>query len=416
MRKLNAGALQMVTFIIVVIALLLSSVLILVHIHKQFRLQTDHVVESIHLVDRAMNYSLTHNLNNQDTTSVSVFDESYKSLKVKTDFWGVFEKVFAESQIKHKKINRIALVGQQPTQERTSLFLKDNKKALVIVGQTKIEGLTYLPKRGVKTGNIQGQSYYGTSYIYGSVKDSRGFPELDKALKEHLWTYIAPSFLHQKGVQLIDLASGEKIINSFKNKLQLAYSHKGITLSAVEVDGHIIIKSDTKISVEDTATLNDVILIAPIIEIRKNVQGVFQAFATKMITTAENVKLGYPSALVLFGENKVESEDHVLEIKSNGYIKGSIMYLGNPIANNYDAQIKINNNAIIEGEVYCERNLELRGTVLGSVYTNNFIVKESGTTYQNHLFNAKIGINHLSQEYVGVVSANNTKGIVKWLY
>jgi cytoskeletal protein CcmA (bactofilin family) len=373
-------------------------------------------VESVHLVDRAINYSLAHSLSSQDTTRVSVFDESYKSLTVKTDFWGVFEKVFAQSQIKHKKISRVALVGQQQSQERTTLFLKDNKKPLVVVGQTKIEGVTYLPKRGVKTGQIAGQSYYGASYIYGSVKESHDFPELDKALKKHLWSYKESSVLNQNEVELIDLASDAKISNSFKNKLQLAYSHKSIKLSTIEVSGHIVIKSDTKIIVEETAKLSDVILIAPIIEVRKNVKGVFQAFATKRISTSENVRLDYPSALVLFGDSKVESEDRILEIKANTHIKGSVLFLGQPFANNYDAQIQIDNNAIIEGEVYCEQNLELRGTVLGSVYTNNFIVKEAGTTYQNHVFNAKIGVDYLAQEYVGVVSTNNTKGIVKWLY
>lgn len=160
------------------------------------------------------------------------------------------------------------------------------------------------------------------------------------------------------------------------------------------------------------------ILIAPVIEIKRNVKGTFQAFATRHMVVAENVKLDYPSALVLLSDYKKEDseEPHYLEIKPKSQITGSVVCLGSTSTDNYDIQIKIEDNVIIEGEIYCQQNLELRGTVLGSVYTNNFIVKENGTTYQNHLYNGKINAKTLTDKYVGLAFDDSSKNIMKWLY
>jgi hypothetical protein len=71
---------------------------------------------------------------------------------------------------------------------------------------------------------------------------------------------------------------------------------------------------------------------------------------------------------------------------------------------------------IIKGEVYCNTNIELKGTVFGTVYTSNFIAKQSGSVYQNHLYNATIVVDSLSQKYVGLPFSNSKKGVLKWLY
>ncbi len=76
--------------------------------------------------------------------------------------------------------------------------------------------------------------------------------------------------------------------------------------------------------------------------------------------------------------------------------------LGQTDESNYNPQIRINPGAIIKGMVYCEQNLELRGTVYGTVFTNNFVIEEAGSNYQNHLYNAKINAHELEDQFVGL--------------
>jgi cytoskeletal protein CcmA (bactofilin family) len=382
----------MVIFIVVVIALLLSSFILFIHVHKQFRLRTDHVIETVALANQGIQFALLNEMVNGDTLSVDLNAFEYKSLNVQKSYWGIFEKAYSKATIKSITLEKLALIGSEGNTNRPALYLKDNNKPLVLVGHTKIEGKAYLPERGTRSGNISGHSYYGNEFIYGSIEQSKAFPQLDKGLLAHIKT-LNNSTLGFKNLEHIELNTSKKFTNSFKAPLQFAYSDSDLFLGDISVSGHIIIQSKTRIVIERDAKLNDVILVAPIIEIKSYVNGVFQAIATKQIKVSDHVTLGYPSALVLYKDYEKSNNKDMgtnLSVGNQSHIKGNIIALGKTLSTNYDAQITISPNAIVTGEIYCEQNLELRGTVYGSVYTDNFIIKESGSIYQNHLFNAKI--------------------------
>lgn len=421
-QKLKAGALQLTMFIAVVIALLLASFVILVHTHKRFNVQTDFVLETINNANRGINYALHNSTLLNTVITVNLKDEDYKTLKVQHDFWGLFEKVTSTSTIKTNTVTKTALIGaKQPKTNKTALYLKDNNKPLVLVGNTKIQGTAYLPKRGVKPGNISGHSYYGEQLIYGQEKLSVSFPKLLSETLQHIKTNIKDIELKQDS-QFIDLDKNRVYRNSFLKPLQIIYSNNIINLSEVTLTGHIKIESKTKIVVDATSVLKDVVLMAPEIEIKNNVNGTFQAFATESITVGKNCNLKYPSALVL-NENESSTKNEteqglypILSIAKGTTLIGVVVFLGNSKPNNYKPQIVIEENATIIGEVYCEQNLELKGEIFGTVFTNNFVAQQSGSIYQNHIYNAKILIDELPQEYVGLPIENSKKGVLKWLY
>ncbi len=421
-KKLKAGALQLTIFIVVVIGLLLSAFIILMHTHKRFNIQSGFVIETVKNTDKGINYILQNEIQKYDTISINLKDEGYKTLKVHRDYWGLFEKVTVISKIKSYEVKKVALVGvKQEIENRTALYLKENNRPLVLVGNTKIQGVVYLPKRGVKTGNISGESYNGDRLIYGQKGLSTNFPKL---LSETLETVKEINdVVVQNSNQFLDISSTNKIHkNSFLKPLKIIFSTIDINLSNIALTGHIIVQSKTKISIEASSHLKDVILIAPKIEIKNDVKGTFQAFATETITVGTNCKLNYPSVLVLneqkstIKNNSSQDLEHIIQINEGSILKGAVVFLGLPNANNYMPQIIINPNVIIKGEVYCNQNLELKGTVFGSVFTNSFVANVSGSIYQNHLYNAKILIDDLESEYVGLPLKNSKKGVLKWLY
>ncbi len=424
--KLKAGALQLTLFIVVVIALLLASFLILVHTHKRFNIQTDFVIETIDNANRGINYSLNNSIKLNDTTSINLNDEDYKTLKIHRDFWGLFEKVTSTSSIKNKTIQKAALIGAtQQKINQTVLYVEDNNKPLVLVGDTRIEGLAYLPKRGIKTGNISGHSYYGSQLIYGQSKTANKLPTLLTETNQHIKTVYNQFTTLKNDQQRIELQSGEAYSNSFLKPLKYVLNSGTITLRNIQLIGHIVVQSKTKIIIEPSAKLKDVILIAPEIEINNNVIATFQSFATKTIKVGKNCSLNYPSALVLKEKTTVSTESSTptsqetnnIIIDENSTIKGVVVYQGQSKTNNYKPQIVLENNASVLGEVYCTQNLELKGSVFGSVFTSNFIANQFGSVYQNHLYNATINVNELPKEYVGLTfNSTKGKGVLKWLY
>jgi cytoskeletal protein CcmA (bactofilin family) len=422
--KLRAGALQLTLFIIVVIALLLAAFVLLINTHKRFQIQTDFIIETTRNADKGIDYALQNTIRLNDTTSINLEDEDYKNLKVHRDFWGVFEKITTVSQIKNNRFQKIALIGAKQSEgNRSALYLQDNNMPLVLVGNTKIEGTAYLPKRGVKSGNISGESYYGSKLIYGQTKVASKLPKVFAETIDQikLIENLVSKVLNQ---QFISLESGNQYSNSFLKPTQVVFSNSDIYLNEIKLTGNIIIQSKTKIIVEASSILKDVVLIAPKIEIKNNVIGNFQAIASKNILVGKSVQLQYPSALVL-NENKILAQQEIsnesieqnnIIINDNSTIKGLVLFLGLDQLNNYKAQVKLKEKATIIGELYCNTNTELEGTINGTVYSNNFIANQAGSIYQNHIYNGEININELSEEYVGLPFKNSKKGVLKWLY
>src|SRR5690554_5201184 len=342
--KLKAGALQSTLFISVIIAILLAAFILLIQLHKRFDMQTKFIRETVATANYGINYSFLNTVSLRDSVFVPLDDASYKSLKIYKDYWGVFEKVISVSKIKTNRIEKIAFIGgMQPTVNRLALYVEDNNKPLVLVGQTKIQGVAFLPEQGVKAGHISGHSYYGTDLIYGPIRTSRTLPKL---LPEFYSSMDNISFENKDA--FVDISNARNLSNSFLSPVKTIYSSQTIYLSQIRLTGHIRIVSDSKIVVEATSNLTDVVLIAPEIEIQNGVHGVFQSLATKKITVGKHCTLNYPSALLLktkkprFPEGtENQSVDSEIRIGADSVVKGVVVYQGESANNNYKAQLII---------------------------------------------------------------------------
>lgn len=423
--RLKAGALQLTLFIMVVVALLLASFVLLVHTHKRFNLQTDLTVGAIRNTDFGVDYALNNALGLGDTVSIDLRGGDYKELKVHRDFWGLFEKVISKSTVKNRNFQKVALVGAaQPKTNPMALYVEDNNRPLVLVGRTRIEGTAYLPERGARTGNISGHSYYGSQLVYGPTRTSKTFPELFSQTRANIKTLNGPTG-ERNQERFLRPKPGGSYGNSFFSPLQYVMDTGTLTLRDVQLTGHIMVQSRTRIVVEPSAKLRDVILMAPEIEVNDRTIGTFQCIASRSIKVGRNCRLDYPSALVLSEGKTVaqEPEDanvagpNGIVLGSHSTMEGAVVYLGQPKSGNYRPQVVLETDSKVIGEVYCNQNLELKGSVLGSVFTSNFIAQQFGSVYQNHLYNATINANGLPREYVGLTFDNTEqKGIIKWLY
>lgn len=413
-KKLKAGALQLVTYISVVIALLLGCFILLIHTQNQFKAKSFVLTQTIQDCDKGISYALHNSTNTKDSITLNL--DTNSSISLQSEYWGTFKKISVVSKRKHIRFIKTAFIGSQRPKEKNALYLKDHNQPLVLVGNTVINGSTHLPKAGVRSGNISGQSYNREKLVDGSIKIIKQFPKLNfqhRSYIQNIQQYYASK--NTKGATRI--RTGDVIINSFSNPTEVYVSYEDIYLSNISVRGNIIIQSYSKILVDKTAILKDVILIAPKIELRDAVKGEFQAFANDKIIVGNNCNLEYPSALVLTKKytDPIKPE-HFIKIDSQSKVKGNIMILGRKDDQNYNPQIIIEPNATVFGEIYSELTVELKGKVYGTVYANGFTTRANGSNYQNHLLNAEINSKKLSNEYIGLPIINTKKGIAKWLY
>lgn len=422
--KLKSGALQFTVFVAVLIALLLSGLMLYAYTFMYMKEQSKGAIENIQFSDTGIEYLLKQHEINTDTLSVDLIKKENQTIKVHLSQWGIFEKAFAKSQFRKKVFIKTALIGSLiNSEESPTLFLQETQNPLTIVGNTSIKGIAYLPSQGVKPGYIAGNSYYGKQLIDGSIKKSTpALPKLEKSVIDALVFYVKDYKPLIQG-DYINLETNQRIINSFKEKTKGAYLKEPIILENREITGNIIIKSDTLIRIKRTAILKDLILIAPIIEIEDGTMGNFQAIASKTITVGKGCKLSYPSALVLFQENKnnqiVVSNnmfDNQIFIDSGTIVKGSVCYFQTKEVTDFQTQIVLEKEAKIKGQVYCNGNFELKGIVSGSVYTKQFVVNQSGSIFVNHIYNGVIENENIPNIFGGIVLEKEPKTVMKWLY
>lgn len=421
--KIFSGALQFTVFIGVLIALLLVGLVMLAYSHNFFTLQSKATIENIQLSNVGMHYALETTSQSTDTLIIHALDNEQQKVEVQESRWGIFNRAIVKTTHRKKIFYKSAFIGARiKPQERSVLYLKENFKPLVVVGNTMIKGNVFLPHQGVRPGTIAGNSFYGQELIQGSSKTStEALPELQDGFRKNIEGLLAQQVpLDEKSY--LGESQLKRYTHSFIKPTKIYYSKEPIILDGCLLKGNLIIRSEKAITIKSTSLLNDLLIIAPVVEVEDNVTGNFQVIAGKTIKVGKNCKLNYPSALLLIQDKNwapptiTDEYDNQILIDTGSKIKGAVVYFESVKENNFKIQVLLNQDTIVTGEVYCEGNLQLSGSVSGSVYTNQFVVNEGGSMFMNHLYNAQINSSTIPSGFCGIVFDNSQKGIAKWLY
>lgn len=413
-KRIFSGALQFAIYTAAVVALLLFGLILYLHTFSFFGQQINSNNTNIKATDKGFSTVLKENQIVNDTLIIPSFEDSFQITKAISDYWGIFQKTKIVTSKNNKKFQKVALIGSHfEHQDRKTLYLKDLFKPLVVVGNTRIEGIASLAEQGIRPGNIAGNSYYGNQLIYGRIeRSSDKLPELNNSFYENI-DYLLKYKKPNKNNDYLEI--NLKNVNSFFDTTKWLYSNSILTIQD-EFIGNIIIKSDTLIRITNTSKLKDIVLIAPTVIIEDNVSGTFQVIASNRIKVGKNVVLNYPSSLIL-KKDKIDNEkDNMLFIDENSIVKGIVCYVTPNLVSNFSTELFCSEKSTLLGEVYCDGNFELKGSVIGSVYTHQFISNTSGTLFINHLYNASLSSNKLPDYYSGLLFENQSKSIMKWLY
>lgn len=413
-KRIFSGALQFAIYTAAIVALLLFGLILYLYTFLFFGQQLNVNNCNIKAINNGFATVLNENRVNGDTLSITNIEDSFQETKAISDYWGIFQITKIKTLNRTNRFEKIALIGSHfDSNTRSVLYLKDLFKPLAVVGDTKIEGTTLLSSQGVKPGNIQGNSYYGDQLIYGTIqRSSDQLPSLNTTFQKNI-NKLLTTAIPRKDDDFLIVDSNNR--NSFFEDTKWYYSQDLISIQE-EFTGNIIIKSDTLIRVTKQSKLKDVVLIAPNVIIEDNVKGIFQVVASKSIKVGKNVTLDYPSSLTLKKEHKDNNYENLLFIDEYAIVRGIICCFASNLSNNFAVDLFCNKNTVLLGEIYCEGNFELKGSVIGSVYTHQFISNTSGTLFVNHLYNAFLSSEMLPDYYSGLLFENQPKSVMKWLY
>ncbi|MCK8522547.1 hypothetical protein M0D21_13265 [Aquimarina sp. D1M17] len=410
---------QFALLISVIVALILSAFLLLTHVQSFFNIKSNELLEASTLSNQQILEPFQKIVVTKDTVRQ---EKEGRIKKLHATFHGAWMKVFSEITIHNRAISKTALVGSLGDNVSPNLYLVDTNSPLVVVGNTRIEGNSYVPKQGMKAGNISGNYYQGSSLYYGRVLESK------KTLPPLSPDWI--SYLESLGRGILvdesnSIVASKDIKNSFYDHYQIIYDPATIILGDEKIAGNVIVQSGSRIIVENASQLQNVMLVAPEVTIKDNVKGSMQIVASKKISIGKNCYLSYPSSIVLYDQTKPANaaagnlQNNVVDfvIGNNTKIEGGVVFLEKypEQQNRIQTHLKMASGSEVIGEVYCQGNMDFQGIIRGSVYAKRFVANQSGSIYLNHIYNGKVLTNPIPN-YAGLLFQDSENTVAQWLY
>ncbi len=417
--RLPAGSLVL-TIIIALILSILSSALILIGYYNRLSYKTDEIKER---VDR--NFESTVNLvlsdtaiyQNDFTDSLDLFGEGSDSVKITKSLWGIFE--IARIKSFYGKFFREECFFYGTSMDgslNACLYMADHQRPLSLVGETKLIGDAYLPKAGLKTSYIAQRGFSSTKLIDGSIKPSDQFlPVLNEEIKNNITQLLEKRNIRTFNNGKANLFNKGSILNNFKDSTLIYTQDGNLVLTDLILDGRVIIIASGLITVEPSAALSNVILVASGIVFKTGFHGKVQAIGTDSIIVQNNCIFNYPSALLL-----IKSESEILQnrmiIGEGNNINGLLV----SICRNddlYKSYVEIGNNTTFNGMIYSMGYLNLKTDITGIVLTDFFIYKTPSAIYENHLVDIEINRKNLSDYFLtsSIIRSDEKKGILQWV-
>ena len=353
-----------------------------------------------------------------EAKQVTLFNDTARICSLIKKHWGVHLAIQAESSWKNLSFRRLALVGRTiGGSDAVGLYLTDHGHYLAVAGDTYLSGRCYLPKLGARKAYIDGKSFKYRDIVHGETHtSSEKLPSLPDELSEYLESDLFGNGNNSDSLVNESYLNRGDLERSFRKRTVRIYDENEIVLSNVDINGNFRVQSAEKIIIRESANLENIVCIAPVIEVKEGFNGAVQLFALDTLLLEEDVNLQYPSALVLsgFGRSSI-----YMDIASDCNIAGSVL-LFTDSEEGTDVILTIADDTEINGQVYCTGKVSLRGSVNGSLYCDRLFLQTRQGYYENHLLDAHIDPTSLTPAFAGGVISDmaggiNRNRIVEWL-
>ncbi len=400
---IKAASLYYAIIFMLLIGILLSGLLLYSGSHRIFVNRLEAENELIDFNESSIAFALEYYKKLDSTPYIEKpFDDNF-ILATKKEKYGVLDLLFCKSYFHNDTITRKAIVGTTVS-KNLALFLADNDKSLYLFN-TKLIGNCFLPKKNYSKLQISNNSY-GTNIVKGNIMASpKKIPKIDEIFNFDFHQYIKTTYS--------ELPPNSSYSNSFSRNGVMIVMNDKIDFDNISLSGKYIIKAYDSISIKKNAKLNNIIIQSPKIHIENGFVGSVQLIASKSIWIDKNVKLKSPSFLLL--KNSTKFKETYVNIDESTIIDGGIVLYGKTDDINTN-NLTINKGALVRGTVYCNGSIQLKGKVLGSVYTNNFFLDTGTSKYNNAIKDASIKALPTDFTFINLNFLNSKKyKIIQWL-
>jgi hypothetical protein len=414
--KQKASSLLYALFILIAVGTLLTLIIFLFLISSKTVIEQNKEDRKFYDLESGFNVLLSGNniIPLNSSQDYDLFEDEKSIVHLSRWQWGLMESVTCSIEHENDKFEKSALIASGSS-DGQRFFMVNQNSSLSLSGQAELHGKCYLPEKGLERAFISGKPYIGDKLIYGQkLLSESSMPKLLGGFKENIYSLLSQKNDSPNDSVVPFNGMTESLTHSFKKKSLVQYSEEGIYLNNLELSGNIKIISNKEVLIGSNTILNNVIIVAPYIEIEKDFEGACQIFASDSILINENVRLAYPSAVIL-GQEKETEVSAYLRTGDNFWIEGAVLAFQKKYDYKHPVHLSIAKESKINGTLYCDGISQLSGEINGEIITNKLFVQSPASTYVNHLQDCIINKEMISDYFVFFnIFESQTKRVVTW--
>lgn len=411
MKKLEASAIYYALFLSVIFGLILGGFVLFSGFNQNFAMQIDIQEQLMDNAHSGIAYGQVNfkELEYDQPLKLRLFGEGVDSVEITKKSWGGFTVIHSKANHRNRFYEKIALLGALQTDKQPNLYLVDNGRPISLCGDARIEGLCYLPIKGLKRAYIAGKNYQGSKLVYGTVNSAdKQLPQIEKSFIEGVES--------NHGELNIWDASADSLNRSFTEKAAHYVADDYMSIQRKTISGQVILEAKDSIFIGRNAQIQNAILKSKVVYIETGFSGTLQIFASEKIVLEEGVQLKYPSIIGVIETGFSQEKTAEITIGKGSQVLGAVFLLSEEPNFRNLPKLTISREAEVDGMVYCAGKAELKGTVVGSLYAQKLALKTASSSYENHLLDGKV-LNQLPPEFITPNLLNETRILkpITWL-
>ncbi|MEO1033525.1 MAG: hypothetical protein AAFX55_19210 [Bacteroidota bacterium] len=385
---LKSSSLSNTIFICVIISVLCGCLVFIAHYQNILIDKLEFSEELINTNNASFNYFLSnYSTLDEENNTVDIFNTGIMTTGIKKK-WGFYDVLICTTGFKTDTIVKSALIGKSSDlKDRLALYVTDYDKALKLSGKSSIIGDVKVPKGRIERGYINNKIKNSLDIKGVSLKSEDVLPKITDVLDHGLF---------DSKMQSLDDFSSSAIFNAFSKPTLVIDVSDNTIIEGFELRGNIILFSKNPLSIEKSNTIEDILIIAPSVVIASDFKGNLQVIAKENVELDSGVLLKYPSSI--YAENDIDSIN--VTINEQAKIAGGVVINGNTYNGSLKRRLFIAPRSEIMGDVYCYGKTQLEGKIIGTVYSDRFVLKTKSSEYQNTIQNCNINSDNLPKKFV----------------
>ncbi len=385
LSRLKGGALYVSVIISILISIILSLFIVVAYYNTRSVQEQNSMMQLQLSLESGFEIARSEFYNEAGGGNWQQMPYNNDSIRVRKKVWGCYVLIDVKAKNAHFRLNKTGLFGT-PAWRDTAMVLAEQNRQIGLAGKIRFRGNCYFPKAGIKSAYIEGTGFSDLNalkpYIYPA-------PEYIPQLDERYLESIAQS---QSGIDpysdsLLSFMPGQWN-QSFKH--QTAVVQQGtMVLSNCMLSNHIKLIASDVITVENSAQLSNVLLIARKVIFKKGFRGTVHAICRDSIVTEDDCGFAYPSSFCVYAAQVPDSLKGLVRgifFGTGCKFKGGLL-AANDQKNLSRMMIRLNKRFELIGNIYSSDYADAQGNLYGSLCCRTLLLQTASGVYENHLYN-----------------------------